>query len=335
MATISKEDQRRILQKNAEDPSDYEVSLEEIESFGDIDSLKEMVVDVNKYRQMLKERITFVNDSLTTVIPFTRENLYLICAYSGNGKSTIAANISYPLWQQDKKILVISNEESKQDVIFRIACLHLGHDFNSYKKGKMALSTIKEVMNLFPEIAKYVKVIDVNYKDGLTMKSEGIKSLLEAVKTKEYACILLDYFQLAKQSVNDTNANPYTVLDDLRMHFGRYIKSSNIPLVVFAQLHSMGKRNNKDLDSRIKDCPVIYEPSTVVIEVVPDFENKTSDFKIHKDRFGSAGYRVTCGFENGRFVDMDEDFVAALEARKLDDLEGNDKPQEGEPDGSI
>ena len=332
MAKIPEEIQKVLLSKNGEDPSDYEVSLNEIESFGDADSLKEMVVDINKYRQMLKERITFINPSLTTVVPFTRENLYLICAYSGNGKSTIAANISYPLWQQGKKILVVSNEESKQDILFRIACLHLGENFNEYKKGRMALNTIKEITKLFPSIASYVKVIDVNYKDGLTTKAEGIQNLLEAVRTTDYSCVMIDYYQLAKYSASDPSANPFTVLDKLRIFFGKYIKNSNIPLVVFAQLHSMGKRNNKDLDSRIKDCPAVYEPSTVVIEVVPDFENQTSDFKIHKDRFGAAGFRVTCGFEKGKFVDMDDDFVAALEKRKMDDLEGKTGDQEGKPD---
>lgn len=337
MVNIPEEVQKIVKSKAGEDPSDYEVSLNEIESFGNADSLKEMVVDINKYRQMLKERITFINPSLTTVVPFTRENLYLICAYSGNGKSTIAANISYPLWQQGKKILVITNEESKQDVLFRVACLHLGKDFNAYKKGIMPLATIKEITKLFPEIAKHVKVIDVNYKDGLTTKAEGIMNLLEAVRTTDYSCVMIDYYQLAKYSAKDPAANPFTVLDKLRIYFGKYIKNSNIPLVVFAQLHSMGKRNNKDLDSRIKDCPAIYEPSTVVIEVVPDFENKTSDFKIHKDRFGAAGKRVSCGYENGKFVDMDEDFVAALEKRKLDDIEGktaDEDNQEEKPDAS-
>lgn len=333
MAKIPEQIQKALLSKAGEDPSDFEVSLNEIESFGNSESLKEMVTDVNKYRQMLKERITFINPSLTTVVPFTRENLYLICAYSGNGKSTIAANISYPLWQQQKKILVISNEESKQDVIFRIACLHLGENFNEYKKGRMPLTTIKKIMNLFPAITQWVKVIDVNYKDGLTTKAEGIENLLEAVRNKDFSCVMIDYYQLAKYSARDPSANPYTVLDKLRIFFGKYIKNSNIPIVVFAQLHSMGKRNNKDLDSRIKDCPAVYEPSTVVIEVVPDFENQTSDFKIHKDRFGAAGFRVSCGFDKGKFVDMDEDFVAALDKRKMDDIEGKTEKQEESPDG--
>src|ERR1051325_5220081 len=101
MATLSKEMQERLLKKAGVSASqDVEVSFDEIDSFGNRDSLMEMFKNVADYNKMLGERITLINDSLTAAIPFTRENLYLFCAYTGSGKSTVAANISYPLWMQ-------------------------------------------------------------------------------------------------------------------------------------------------------------------------------------------------------------------------------------------
>jgi archaellum biogenesis ATPase FlaH len=329
MAKIPEELQKMMLKKAGADVPDMSVSLDEIDGFGNIDDQKEMLLDVAKYGRMLKERITFINHSLTTVIPFTRENLYLICAYSGNGKSTVAANISYPLWQEDKKILIISNEESKQDVLFRISCLHLGLNFNDYKKGRMDVATIKTVMSLFPVISKYVKIKDVNYRDGFTTKSEGVKALLTAVQDADYSCVLIDYYQLIKYSTEDKSLDSYRVLDDLRIWLGQYIKRANLPVVLFAQLHSIGKRNNKDLDSRVKDCPTIIEPSTVVLEVIPDFENLASNFVIHKDRFGMAGKQIMCGFDKGRFIDGE-----AYEKAKLARLLGKEEEQEEETDAS-
>jgi len=250
-------------------------------------------------------------------------NLYFICAYFCNGKSTVAANISYPLWQQGKKILIISNEESKQDVLFRISCLHLGLNFNDYKKGRMDITTIKSVIALFPVISGFVKIKDVNYRDGFTTKSEGVNNLLETIKDADYSCVMIDYYQLIKYSSADKSADSYRVLDDLRIWLGQYIKRANLPVVLFAQLHSIGKRNNKDLDSRIKDCPVIYEPSTVVIEVIPNFDEMSSDFIIHKDRFGLAGKHIMCGFEKGRFIDGE-----AFEQAKIDRLLNKNEEQE-------
>jgi hypothetical protein len=186
----------------------------------------------------------------------------------------------------------------------------------------MPLSQQKEVAILFKDIAKYVKVVDVNFREGLTTKLEGIINILEKVKDKDYSCVMIDYFQLINKTTKDQNASTYAVLNNLRTYLGRYIKSSNIPVVVFAQLHSIGKRNNKDLDSRIKHCPEILEPSTVVVEVVPNFDDKTSEFIIHKDRFGLSGHKVTCAFDRGRFVYVNPEELIQRRAEQIDNMVG-------------
>lgn len=299
---------------------EVQVSLNDIESFGDKASMTEMLTDISKYKKMLAERITLINDALSATIPFTRENLYLFCAYTGSGKSTVAANITYPLWKQKKKTLVISNEESKQDIMFRIACLDIGLNFNDYKKGQMSNEDILKVVQLFPEISNYVKVLDVTYQDGLTTKIEGIKKALESVKQEEsYSCVLIDYFQLIKYSLKDSKKTGYDNLNDLRIWLGQYIKSSTMPVVLFAQLYSVSKKGGaKDIDTRIKDCTSIVEPATVIIEIVPNFENRTSEFIIHKDRFGRAGHKIVCGFEKGRYIMVNNDELVEREkASKL------------------
>ena len=299
---------------------DVDVSLDEVEQFGDKQSIQKMYKDIASYNKMLKEKITFINPALSAAIPFTRENLYLICAYTGNGKSTIAANISYPLWKEGKKTLVITNEEPQQDVLYRIACLELGYNFNDYKKGTMPMAHQKDCALLFPEISKHVKVIDVNYKGGLSTKIEGVKNALEAVKNADYSAVMIDYFQLIQYSVVDPQRSRYNVLNDLRIWLGQYIRSSNIPVVMFAQLHSMAKRTNVELDSRIKECPGILEPSTVVLEVIPDFDNKTTTFLIKKDRFGFQGMRVECGFSKGKYVELTAEHILAAQQEKVDEM---------------
>lgn len=301
--------------------SNLEVDINEIDSFGDKNSLSSMISSIAEYNKMLKQRITFINKELSKAIPFTRENLYLMCAYSGSGKSTAAANISFPLWKEGKKTLVISNEEPEQDILYRIACLELGYNFNDYKKGLMPITTQKECIKLFPEIAKFVKVIDVNAKEGITTKLEGVKNILEAVNHKDYSCVMIDYYQLIRKSISNPSASPYEVLNDLRIFFGQYIKRANVPIVIFAQLHSLGKRNNKDLDSRIKMGPEIYETSTVVIEMIPNFEDKSTEFVIIKDRFGYAGNRLTFAFDKGRFVPVDQEVLEKRRQEEIKEIE--------------
>ncbi len=311
---------------------EVDITLDSIESFGDKESMREMLTDIGKYKKMLSQRITLINDALSATIPFTRENLYLFCAYTGSGKSTVAANITYPLWLQGKKTLVISNEESKQDILFRIACLHLGLSFNDYKKGLMPHEQMMQVVALFPEISQYVKVLDVTYQDGITTKIEGIKKALEAVKKEDsYSCVLIDYFQLVKYSIKDSKKTAYENLNDLRVWLGQYIKGSTMPVVLFAQLYSVSKKGGaKDIDTRIKDCSAIVEPATVIIEIVPNYDNQTSEFIIHKDRFGKQGNKVVCSFDKGRYNMISEDEIQnrtkngrlAAATAKLDKLQG-------------
>lgn len=305
MTLISKEAQAKLLAKAdiVMDGVDKEVSFDEIDSFGNRESLMEMFKNVADYNKMLGQKITLINDSLTAAIPFTRENLYLFCAYTGSGKSTVAANISFPLWKQGKKVLVVTNEETKQDVLFRIACLELGYSFNEWKKGQMPQDMQRQCLMLFPEISQYVKVLDVTWRDGLTTKIEGVKRALESIKGKDYSCVLIDYYQLIKDSLYERDRTRYDVLNDLRIWLGQYIKGCEVPVCMFVQLYSLGKRGGvKDIDARIKECSAIVEPATVIIEVIPNFDEGTSDFVIHKDRFGVAGHRIVCPFEKGRYL---------------------------------
>lgn len=298
------------------------VTFDEIDSFGDKASLREMARSIVQYNKMLNERITLINDSLTTAIPFTRENLYLFCAYTGSGKSTVAANISFPLWKQKKKVLVVSNEETKHDVLLRIACLDKGYDFNEFKKGKMPPQQMIECVQLFDDISDYVKVLDATWREGLTTKIEGVKAALEQIKGRGYSCVLIDYYQLIKYSLVDKDRTTYDVLNDFRTWLNFYIKTSEVPVCLFVQLHSVGKRGGvKELDARIKECSFIIEPATVIIEVVPNFNDKTSDFIIHKDRFGSAGNKIVCPYQRGRFLEQLTD--REMLERKLDQLTGD------------
>jgi replicative DNA helicase len=309
------------LAQGGQDSKMPDLSLDDIESFGNKASLRDMLQKVHNYNAKLKEQIMLVNDQLSSVIPFTKESLYLFCAYTGSGKSTVAANISYPLWKQGKKILVISNEETEQDVIFRIACIELKLNFNDYKNGVMSTESQLKALALFPQISEFVKVKDVSYQagsiEGVTTKVEGIKKLLELVKHQtDYSCVVIDYYQLIKYSIADSKKTSYENLNDLRIWLGQYIKSSTMPVVLFVQLYSQSKRQSKggDIDNRVKDCSAIVEPATVIIEIVPNYDAGTSDFIIHKNRFGQPG-KVTCGFEHGRYISLSDDEVVDRELR--------------------
>src|ERR1019366_7846481 len=114
----------------------------------------------------------------------------------------------------------------------------------------MPQEMLAKAMSLMFEIAPCVKDCDVNEKDkdgfALTTTVENVQAVLETVKSSDYSCCVIDYFQLIQTSKGGPRKT-YSILNELRIWLGQYITDSNVPIVLLAQLHSIGKRPNKDL----------------------------------------------------------------------------------------
>lgn len=260
-------------------------------------------IRVDNYIDILNKKIYFINNELTETIPFCRDNLYLIMSQTGCGKSTVVSNISYSLYKQEQKSLIISNEEAVEDVLMRIACLDLELSFNAYKKGKMKNTEIEECKRLFPKISQYIHVFGILEEGMNPTDVDDVVSVLEGSLKYDYSAILIDYFQLIRYK-KASFKNTYEILDELRLYLQKFIKKSNAPLVVMSQLYSQGKRKTADIDARLKNNSNIMETATVCIEVIPDFAENSSVFKIHKDRFGSAGRELNFFFKKGKYLSL-------------------------------
>lgn len=306
-------------------------SVDEMRNFGNAEDLQKIISDIARHNRMLKERLTLINDSLTRAIPLVRENLYLFAAYTGSGKSSTAANISYPLWKQGKKVLVISNEETQKDVISRIACLEVGLNFQNVIRGEITKMEEMAYIAQIPSIKRHVIVVSSD--DPRTTRIEGMKNILEAAKNEDFAAIIIDYFQLIKYSEQNPNKEPYKVMMEFKDYLNSYVKTSNAPVIMFAQLWSLSKRPSKDteLDSRLKECSSIQDGASVVVEIVPNFKESTTDFLICKDRFfGRRGDKLTCQYSKGRFLNVvsDTELAKAIAQVKLDRLVNDDQYKE-------
>jgi replicative DNA helicase len=327
MSKLSQEQMDLILKQagvgTSKQMQAMEASVDEMRNFGNNDDLRDIVAAIARHNRMLKERLTLINDSLTRAIPLVRENLYLFAAYTGSGKSSTAANISYPLWKQGKKVLVISNEETQKDVVSRIACLEAGLNFQSVIRGEITNIEQASYVQHIPSIKQHIIVKSAD--DPRTTRIEGMKNILDAAKNEDFSAIIIDYFQLIKYSELHPNKEPYKVMMEFKDYLNAYVKTSSAPVVMFAQLWSLSKRPSKDteLDSRLKECSSIQDGASVVVEIVPNFNESTTDFLICKDRFfGRKGDKLTCPYSKGRFLNAmtDTDLAKAIAQVKLDKL---------------
>jgi replicative DNA helicase len=250
----------------------------------------------------LRDRLVWIDAEFSKQVPLTTDQLYLIGGKSKQGKSTWSANVVHSLAKQGRKSLVISNEESTTDVLSRVACLDLGLNFNKDKLGQTSASDRERVTRRILQVAEMVHV--VGKEQAATYTLEVVKQLLELSLAEDYAAILLDYFQVVNQSLDDPSLGYYNVLANLSTYLGSFVKRSKAPLVVFAQLKPETK-DGGDFKNRLEHCKNIFNVATHIFELSKDKEARLTTLGAVNSRFAGDVDKFYFRFESGLLTSTD------------------------------
>lgn len=266
--------------------------------------------DNNEYLQNAKIAPTFLTDDFNDVVPFFEKNLIVIGAKSGEGKSTIAANIALGVIKQAKHCLMITNEEVDTDVFNRVTCLLKGWPYNNHKS--FTPDQIKTFSEHYRTLGTRLSVMNdmSNGKGGATTTVQGIRAILDKVVNSEVkpGCIIIDYFQNICEDIDALGESEYFVLKRVAGMLDRYRKYVGCPIVILVQMKAQNDEKS-DFKYRIEHCKEIYTKATCALEVVADRQNKRTVFTVHKARFtDSLGKDIFVGFEKGRYVKYDQAF---------------------------
>lgn len=256
-------------------------------------------------RKMLRERsFPFIHPLFHPEFHLT-QGLILVGALTGQAKSTTNANVLAGFLDScpNKKALVISNEETLDTVYNRVACVRLKLDFNSYHKGYLqpaqAAAVEDEARTLFKRIIVAVEddQWDMSYL-------EDVKGVLEHVAQNpaEIGLVTIDYAQTIASSRVNRDLTQYDVSKRLGFYLKNYGRRLGAPVVLFAQLKSIGV-NSQDFKNRVEGDSTMLNHAADAIEIVPDFQTSTTKFVFHKSRFGiPKGTESKCNFVGGRYV---------------------------------
>ena len=275
------------------------------------DNLKQ---DNTEYLRNAKTSPVFLTEDFNDVVPFFEKNLIVIGAKSGEGKSTIAANIAYSLVTQAAHCLMITNEEVDTDVFNRVTCLMKKWPYNNHKS--FTEEQIETFNQNYKVLGNRLSVINdmSNGSGGTTTTIQGLKSILDKVidSPVKPACIIVDYFQNICEDIESIGESEYSVLKRVAGLLDRYRKYVGCPIVVLVQLKAESEEKS-DFKFRIEHCKEIYTKSTCALEVRADRENKTTIFTVRKARFtDSLGKDITVGFEKGRYVRYDQNYKSKI-----------------------
>jgi len=280
-----------------------------------IESLKKSNRD---YIKQAKQGAVFLSiNEFKGLVPLFARNLLFVGAQSGEGKSTLTANLAYEFLKQNKKVLVITNEEVPEDVLNRIICLTKGwayHDHTAITESQQ-----EEFDRLYPVLLQRMEVIDDNYNGvgGLTTTIEGIKAVLDSLKAneKKYDIVIVDYFQNISHSNKNPSMDSFQVLHEVGRLFDQFKNVYDAPVIMLGTLKSVKDSESTPFKERIEGRKSIYNFSTCCMEVRADKQNSVSEWSFHKSRFTkSIGKTVKTGFDKGRYVEYNNAFAKAIEA---------------------
>lgn len=304
-------------------------------SFGPLppDRVLELAKESTEYIDSAASAMKFISEVFDGIVPFFAKSMILIGAKTGEGKSTCMANIVRstiaqinPATGKPRRCLVLTNEENIVDCYNRVTCLLKGwHYVNHDKFTQEQKKTFEEYIKLLSKDGR-LTVVDDNHRtdngetsDGVTTTVEGIQTIFKnLMRDKEYYdVVIIDYYQGVMESSKDTSLNEYEVQRKLTHVLEKYRKVYPAPIVLMAQINPPVGDTPSPFQVRIQGTKLITTKATVIMEMVANREELTTEWLIHKGRFSeSTGSSVVTGYKNGLFVKRDEKFTAEVRAMR-------------------
>ena len=270
--------------------------------------------DNTDYLHAAKNPIPFIHPIFDKVVPLFRNNLILIGAETGQGKSTCVSNIILTALRNGKRILVLTNEQNATDFYNTVSCYILGIPYTDHASfSPEIIQKFEDNIEFFGKSGR-LTIIDDTFggSTGVTTTIEGIQGIFEnLIANREYYdLVILDYYQ----SVHLSSRNPKLTEWDVQRNLGNLLDTyKNVypaPIVLMAQVKPQGEDENVPFKVRLEGVKAILNRATFSMEMVADKQNLKTEWLIEKSRFSSSqGSKIVTGYDRGRFVEYTEKFV--------------------------
>lgn len=270
------------------------------------DQQKLITMDQKRRKDAINNQISFISNKFDPYFKLGM-GLILVAANTGGGKSTTAANILAHFIDTDthgdKKALVITNEETSEDVFSRVSCLMLQKSWSDLRKGLLSDSDNALIERMNNQMLDRIIVIPQNWEGYNMSRLEDVVEVLEEVKRKEknLALVLIDYLQ----AINDSSkiSNSWEISKKLGSYLKSYGSETRVPVIIFAQLKPASESLN--FSDRIQNDKTFANHASTVIEIRSDLVAQTTEFIFHKDRWGDfQGKSLKLQFHQGAFRPM-------------------------------
>lgn len=215
-----------------------------------------------------------------------KKELVAIGAGSGVGKSAIALKIALEAYKQEKKVLIISREMSKEQVAERIILHHTGIDKTTYENRSFSDAEWIGIVNAMQTYCtENIKIDD---------KISTIQGIKKEIREFKPDLVIVDYVQLlTPSSTQDTRERQVA---ELSRELKNITLDFEVPVIQLTQLAEKGTGNFRPKgESYTRESRAIYHDSNIVIYLHRVTEEKELE---------QAYKRIDVFKERGKFEDM-------------------------------
>ena len=286
---------------------------------------KKYATGVKHHTQAVAHVVPFIDPVFDSYFKLTPGQLVTIAAYTGDGKSTNAANVAASAVEAGKRVMVFSNEEKSTDFFDMVACIVEGIYHKDYIDRTMHPDDQRKVMQRVGKFIKDKSFICLDEEDtgGGTTKDDYILNCLQALTVAKVKpdVVIIDYLTNIYAVGSTSSDNHYFELSRFLGNLKNLINKLSFPLVVCAQMHSDDKKKGSKgkpaaLDTRLIMGGDVLRCSTVAVEVKPDFLTKVSTITIHKNRTYKEKGVIQLKFDKGRLTNLKIEDLVGTEAEK-------------------
>ena len=281
-----------------------------------------------EYFEDLKSMIGFLNNDFKQIVQLFPKTVTLVLARTGEGKSTLSANLAHTFLKQGKRVLQIVNEERGSDCYNRVTSLIKKWHYQAHDEfTEEQQDTFNQYISILSQKMNVVDNYDNNGNvTGISSSIEGIENILKsAVKLQQsgngYEVIVLDYYQNVSESIKNPKIETWQAQEKLCKILDKYKNLLSAPIVVLAQMKAGKEGEDTDYKELIEGRKAIANVSTTVLASKADKENFRTEWICKKSRWSSAvGKSVFTGYKYGKYVQYNKTFTQEIE-HKMQDIE--------------
>lgn len=194
-----------------------------------------------------------------------KKELLTIGAKSGVGKSAMSLRMAINMLKQDKKVLIISREMSKEQVAERILLSYAGITRQEYRSGELSSSKTKRVI----EAMENLNTDNLRIDDSIST----IAQIKKALRTYKPDVLIVDYVQLLTPT--DTKVPRERQVAELSRELKNITLDYNMIVIQLTQLADKGTGNYRPHgETYCRESRAIYQDSNQVVYIHEVTEEK-------------------------------------------------------------